>query len=101
MARPLSNRVHPPALSVSPRTHAAAGRTFGAGLLPAKARNTVRTAYHGKEVLMAARRTGSNRGSIYLGLAGALFATSGALVGGYLVTSGSATPAPAQAAEAP
>jgi vancomycin resistance protein YoaR len=52
---------------------------------------------------MAARRVASlrHRGSIYLGLAGALFAASGALVGGYVVTSGGATPAPAQAAEAP
>ena len=52
---------------------------------------------------MAARRIASlrHRGSIYLGLAGALFAASGALVGGYVVSSGSATPAPAQAAEAP
>jgi vancomycin resistance protein YoaR len=53
---------------------------------------------------MAARRIASlrHRGSIYLGLAGALFAASGALVGGYVVTSGVATPRPAAAsAEAP
>jgi vancomycin resistance protein YoaR len=52
---------------------------------------------------MAARRIASlrHRGSIYLGLAGALFAASGALVGGYVVTSGAATPKPAAAAEPP
>jgi vancomycin resistance protein YoaR len=52
---------------------------------------------------MAARRIASlrHRGSIYLGLAGALFAASGAMVGGYVVSSGGATPAQAAAAEAP
>ncbi|KAB2892368.1 MAG: hypothetical protein F9K40_18680 [Kofleriaceae bacterium] len=48
---------------------------------------------------MAARRPAAlrNRGSIYLGLAGTLFAVSGAMVGGYVVSSGRATPAPASA----
>lgn len=47
-----------------------------------------------------ARRTAPlrNRGSIYLGLAGVLFAASGTMVGVHVISSGGATPAPAAAA---
>ncbi len=44
---------------------------------------------------MSARRVPAERlrGSVYLGLAGALFAASGAMIGGYVLTGGPSQPA--------
>lgn len=49
--------------------------------------------------MSARRRNETSRGSIYLGLAGVLFAASGAMVGGYVATSGDVAPAAAATAE--
>ncbi len=59
--------------------------------------------YHGKEDLMPSRRDRAerHRGSIYLGLAATLFATSGALVGGYVVSTGQRAVRPVAVGEAP